>query len=72
MFVNGVEKVYIIKHTGDTLDLFVPIQNDLSSPILLLAGCDKSLDTCLNKFDNISRYGGFPYIPEINPVTGEF
>lgn len=34
---------------GDTFDAFV--------------GCDKLLNTCINKFDNIFNFGGFPYIP---------
>jgi uncharacterized phage protein (TIGR02218 family) len=29
----------------------------------LLPGCDHTLATCQNTFDNLSHYGGFPYIP---------
>lgn len=29
----------------------------------LLPGCDHTLDTCTNTFQNQARYGGFPYIP---------
>jgi uncharacterized phage protein (TIGR02218 family) len=29
----------------------------------LLPGCDHTLPTCQNTFDNIARYGGFPYVP---------
>lgn len=29
----------------------------------LLAGCDKSADTCQNKFGNIVRFRGFPKVP---------
>lgn len=31
-------------------------------------GCDKSAATCLNKFNNIANYRGFPYVP--NPEVG--
>ncbi|HWB50169.1 MAG TPA: DUF2163 domain-containing protein [Stellaceae bacterium] len=29
----------------------------------LLPGCDHTLETCRNTFDNLSHFGGFPYIP---------
>lgn len=29
----------------------------------LLPGCDHTLDTCTNTFNNRARYGGFPFIP---------
>jgi len=28
-----------------------------------LPGCDHTTATCLNTFNNLARYGGFPYIP---------
>jgi hypothetical protein len=28
-----------------------------------LPGCDHTVPTCENAFDNLARYGGFPYIP---------
>jgi uncharacterized phage protein (TIGR02218 family) len=29
----------------------------------LLPGCDRTLSTCTNLFNNVIHYGGFPYIP---------
>src|ERR1700738_4852068 len=29
----------------------------------LLPGCDRTLSTCTNLFNNVILYGGFPYIP---------
>ena len=29
----------------------------------LLPGCDHTLATCQNSFNNLSHFGGFPYIP---------
>ena len=28
-----------------------------------LPGCDHTVTTCQNTFNNLARYGGFPYIP---------
>jgi len=33
-------------------------------------GCDHSLITCANKFGNSLNFGGFPFMPEKNPMDG--
>lgn len=33
-------------------------------------GCDRTKETCLNKFNNIDNMGGFPFIPIKNPFSG--
>lgn len=33
-------------------------------------GCDHGNTTCRAKFSNIDNYGGFPFIPEKNPMDG--
>ena len=35
----------------------------VGTPLKLLAGCDHQFDTCINKFSNTDRYGGFPFVP---------
>jgi uncharacterized phage protein (TIGR02218 family) len=41
----------------------------LSSPVAvgdqfqLLPGCDRTIGTCTNVFNNANHFGGFPYIP---------
>ena len=62
------ETQYIISHTGDTLELLGGISTypDAIS-VDFYVGCDKQHTTCVNKFNNIRRYGGFPTIPIINP-----
>lgn len=41
-----------------------PIQ--VGDTFTAVAGCDKSLATCLNKFHNVINMRGFPYIPGID------
>ena len=36
--------------------------------VLIYAGCDKTPDTCKNKFNNFNNFLGFCYIPQKNPV----
>lgn len=38
--------------------------------VTLLPGCDHSISTCKNKFNNYINYGGWPYIPIKNPFGG--
>lgn len=38
--------------------------------VLLYPGCDLLKSTCLNKFNNLDRFGGFPWIPFRNPMDG--
>lgn len=38
--------------------------------VTMYAGCDKTHQTCINKFDNIKNYGGQPFIPIKNPFNG--
>jgi hypothetical protein len=35
----------------------------LGDAFQLLPGCDHTLNTCQNTFDNLGHFGGFPYIP---------
>jgi len=36
--------------------------------VIVYAGCDKTPQTCKNKFNNLQNFRGFPYIPVKNPV----
>jgi len=33
-------------------------------------GCDLAQTTCVEKFNNVVNFGGYPYIPNKNPFTG--
>lgn len=35
--------------------------------VTLYAGCDHSVQTCLDKFDNVINFGGHPGVPKSNP-----
>ncbi len=47
------------------IELWEPIRGDVSpgTMIRLLPGCDKRLETCRIKFNNIRNYQGFPDLP---------
>jgi uncharacterized phage protein (TIGR02218 family) len=37
--------------------------------ITAFAGCDHSVTTCNAKFGNVTRFGGYPYVPTQNPFS---
>lgn len=68
---------FITKHSGSTLTIIRPFPaleesvNSSAAPIdvLLYPGCDRTMTTCLTKFNNLDNFGGQPWIPSINPFS---
>lgn len=61
----------ITSHTGTTIRLNRAFNSSPGAKdISLYPGCDKAKLTCINKFNNLPNFGGFPYIPTINPFGG--
>jgi uncharacterized phage protein (TIGR02218 family) len=68
-YSNGMMQIggrkYIIKsQIGNRIELFLPTSYPIlvGDGIQLWPGCDKTLATCKNKFNNVVNYGGFPHI----------
>ena len=54
-----------------TLTLNLPLPNlSVGDTVTAFPGCDHGNTTCRAKFDNLDNYGGFPFIPEKNPMDG--
>lgn len=63
---------FIIQQIGNIVTLDLPFSNiSLDMEVGLYAGCDRTTNTCNDKFDNILNFGGQPYYPEKNPFIGE-
>lgn len=69
--VNGGFRRAIVSHDGQTLSLATPLPpgdyTGTAGRVSLFAGCDGELTTCKGKFNNVPRFGGYPYIPIKNP-----
>lgn len=67
---------YITNHVGNQITLWRPVPEIAAALALgavsttLYPGCDGSLNTCNDKFDNLDNNGGFYWIPAINPTDG--
>lgn len=64
----------IVSHTGASVTINRPsrylVDNAPPVAVTLYPGCDHSTATCVAKFDNLENYGGFPFLPGINPFKG--
>lgn len=58
----------ILTHVGNDLTLLLPFPEDaVGSSVTIFAGCDHTIATCKTKFDNVINYGGFAFVPILNP-----
>lgn len=64
---KGAYRRFIVLHSGDDLTLIRPLSGlAASDSVTLIEGCDRTMATCITK-NNVENYGGFPWIPTINP-----
>lgn len=69
---------FIISHVGNQITLIRPL-NMLIDYVTahgysgltchVFPGCDRTTTTCNGTFNNILNYGGFPFMPVVNPFT---
>lgn len=75
-FTNGLNNGLVVdvkQHTvdsyGSQFEFYVPTIFDIQvgDTFSVIAGCDKSVDACKTKFNNVVNFGGFPHLnAEIN------
>lgn len=64
------EKRGIQLHVGDTVTMTHALHNFIPGlTVDAYPGCDKRIETCHNKFNNVVNFGGTPYIPTKNPFS---
>lgn len=75
---DGVVR-FIIQHSGNVITLSRPFQQltdlfALTGPgtveVKVYPGCQHNMADCTQVFDNLLNYGGFPWIPNKNPIGG--
>jgi hypothetical protein len=67
-----LERRMIVSHAGDQITVIgVPAGLEVGDTISAFAGCDRIVDTCVNKFNNLGNFGGFPHTPGRNPFDGQ-
>lgn len=66
-----IERRMILGHTDNMITIQgFPVGMLVADEILAFAGCDRTVATCVAKFDNLVNMGGFPHTPGRNPFDG--
>lgn len=62
---NAGAAIEILQHVGSTIQLFTPLPRPMTSgdEVRLVAGCDKTIETCHAKFNNVINFRGEPHVP---------
>lgn len=65
--LSGLDARMIITQSGDVLTLHVAFTSPmLGQQVILRAGCDRSIQTCSDKFDRVVDFQGFAFVPTRN------
>jgi len=69
-----IDKRFITEHNNSagTITLNLPFGSEVivGSSVTAFPGCRHTTSVCSGKFSNIANYGGFPFIPQKNPMDG--
>ena len=68
---TDVELRFVVRHAGDTLHLLTPARLPAGLALDAFPGCDRTIATCHEKFDNALQYGGQHTMPDENPFEGQ-
>lgn len=64
------ERRAIVAHAGDTITLINASAGiTVGTVVTAHLGCDQTLATCHDVFDNLDNYGGVPGLPDVNPFS---
>lgn len=59
---------FIISHSDSTIRISRPLSElSVGDEVALYPGCDRTMTTCKDKFDNLNNFLGFPWFPQQNP-----
>jgi uncharacterized phage protein (TIGR02218 family) len=62
---NAGAAIEILSHVGLSVTLFTPMPRPMAigDQVRLVAGCDKTIETCHSRFANVLNFRGEPHIP---------
>jgi uncharacterized phage protein (TIGR02218 family) len=67
--INGHRRM-IVEHTGQSIRLRYPVPGMASGDAFSAwPGCDGTIETCRDKFNNVINFRGYPDLPTDNPST---
>jgi uncharacterized phage protein (TIGR02218 family) len=64
---GGLDFRFITSQSNDVLYLLLPFSLDVvGKTVEIYAGCPHTINTCSSKFNNVTRFGGCPWVPTKN------
>lgn len=66
---SGNQYRTINSQSGTTLTMDRPMDVEPDDALTIFPGCQHTMAECADKFDNLINYGGWPWIPAINPFS---
>ena len=64
--------IFIVSNTANQIRMYRPFHNLKVGDVVRIApGCDQSIATCNEKFNNHINFAGFPNMPNENPVMNQ-
>lgn len=72
-FLTGVNiniEIEVKSCIKECIELVLPMSRlcTIGDQFQIIAGCDKAIDTCINKFNNAINFRGEPHIPQIQKI----
>lgn len=68
---GNVERRFITSNTGASAVISLPCSDlYVGLAVRVYPGCNHTIATCASKFSNSDNFGGFPFIPQKNPMEG--
>lgn len=66
---DGSSKLMIVNNADNVISLIYVADIVAGDDVKVYQGCDKQLNTCANRFNNVLNFGGFPWLPSKNPTN---
>ncbi len=67
-----LERRMILSHSGENITIMgLTSELAISDIVSGFPGCDRTVTTCVAKFNNLANMGGFPHSPGRNPFDGK-
>ena len=64
----------VMNHSGAVITILAPslylAEEGSSKVVTMYVGCNKTVNDCKSKFNNVSNFGGFPWIPNLGLFDG--
>jgi uncharacterized phage protein (TIGR02218 family) len=67
--LSGDKMAMIVANDAEMATLMMPESFAPGDAVRFYRGCDKTMETCQSRFNNLDNYGGFPFIPQKNPFN---